>query len=230
MKRRFTMFCPNCGMQIPDNSAFCSNCGAKFDTAPQPPQPIQQVQYSQHNPNPQPEQPQPKKSSSKAVIIIVACVVAFFLLVGAVIGGVILIGVIASAGEDVEDDVDIDVNDDDDDDYKGSYTPIPNYPSGSSGTTALKNELLRDWQRVESNDGTYYTLVLDFSTSDIDYNFKSTYVNETIKTYTYTVIGSNKIMVNGNTYTIKVNDAKTMMTITPALTSTDSSENWFNFN
>lgn len=49
------MFCNNCGNQIPDNSAFCPNCGAAFS---QPQQPVyqqpQQPQYGQ----PQYGQPQ----------------------------------------------------------------------------------------------------------------------------------------------------------------------------
>ncbi len=51
------MFCPNCGSNIPDESAFCPNCGAKiaaFDAAPVSEQPAdqqtdttQQAGYSQ---------------------------------------------------------------------------------------------------------------------------------------------------------------------------------------
>lgn len=29
------MFCPKCGAQIPDGSAFCGSCGEKFNTQPQ---------------------------------------------------------------------------------------------------------------------------------------------------------------------------------------------------
>jgi len=27
------MFCPSCGNEIPDDSTFCSNCGAKIDAS-----------------------------------------------------------------------------------------------------------------------------------------------------------------------------------------------------
>lgn len=39
------MFCPHCGAQLPDGSAFCGNCGSPLSAAPQV------------NPNPMPEQP-----------------------------------------------------------------------------------------------------------------------------------------------------------------------------
>ena len=44
------MFCPNCGTQIPDDSAFCENCGTKIAAAAQqgPQQsPYQQTQAAQ---------------------------------------------------------------------------------------------------------------------------------------------------------------------------------------
>ena len=37
------MFCPNCGTELPDRSAFCSNCGVKIGVA----QPQQSQQYQQ---------------------------------------------------------------------------------------------------------------------------------------------------------------------------------------
>ena len=39
------MFCPHCGAQLPDGSAFCGNCGSPLNAVPQA------------NPNPMPEQP-----------------------------------------------------------------------------------------------------------------------------------------------------------------------------
>lgn len=92
----------------------------------------------------------------------------------------------------------------------------------------LKN---KEWQRVESSEGVYYYLELDFGENDIEYIFDSTYLTDTIAEYDYKVVGANKIKVldHSKTYTITFNDEKTMMTITPALTSTDSSENFFWF-
>jgi uncharacterized membrane protein YvbJ len=54
-------YCPTCGAQLPDNAAFCSNCGARLGIAqPQYQQPqYQQPQYQQ----PQYQQPAPQKKS-----------------------------------------------------------------------------------------------------------------------------------------------------------------------
>ena len=43
------------------------------------------------------------------------------------------------------------------------------------------------------------------------------------------MISGNKLKIDGRdtVYTVEFNDDKTMMTITPALTSTDAYENWF---
>ncbi len=54
------MFCPNCGTQLSDGSAFCGNCGAPLDPQPNPQQPqgnpYQAPQYSQGNPYQAPQQ------------------------------------------------------------------------------------------------------------------------------------------------------------------------------
>ena len=93
----------------------------------------------------------------------------------------------------------------------------------------LQAQLMRDWQRVESGESTYYTLELDFSDDEVDYNFDSFYIDETIATYKYTVISKNQFKIDrGSTvYTVKFNKEKTMMTITPALTSSEDYENWY---
>ena len=71
---------------------------------------------------------------------------------------------------------------------------------------------------------------LDFSKDKIEYNFISGYswLNSTIADYDYKIISPSKIKIKGKTYKIEFNEDKTMMTITPALTSADSSEDWFN--
>ncbi len=100
------------------------------------------------------------------------------------------------------------------------------------GKENLRNELMRDWSRVEEDNGSYYTLVLDFSEDEIEYDFDSLYVDTNIATYKYTVVSSNQFKVDGRStvYTVEFNDDKEMMTVTPALTSTDDYEYWFNFN
>lgn len=98
------------------------------------------------------------------------------------------------------------------------------------GKISLKKQLLRGWERIEKGEsGSLYSLELNFSDKSIDYNFDGGYlVKSKIKTYNYNIVGYNKIKINNTTYTITFNDEKNMMTITPALTSTDSYENWFN--
>ena len=96
------MFCPNCGAQNPDGSAFCQNCGARLAAAQQPQQQYQpQPQYQprqQYQPQPQyqPHQPQyqyqpqaqPKKKGGILKIVLVCVVVAvLFGVVQALLGG-----------------------------------------------------------------------------------------------------------------------------------------------
>ena len=97
--------------------------------------------------------------------------------------------------------------------------------------TNLKKELMRDWENVEGSSGSYYTLKLDFSEDKIKYIFDSYYIYDTIATYKYTVISGNKFKIDGEdtVYSVEFNKDKTMMTIRPALTSSDSVEYWFNF-
>lgn len=99
------------------------------------------------------------------------------------------------------------------------------------GKSNLSSNLLRDWTRVETGDsGSMYELELDFSKDNIEYNFISGYswLNSTIADYEYKIVSPSKIKIKDKTYKIEFNEDKTMMTITPALTSTDDSENWFN--
>lgn len=98
----------------------------------------------------------------------------------------------------------------------------------------LKKQLLRDWEKVEGDDGSYILCILDFSDDEIEYRVETGYrwMDTTIATYEYKVVSGNKIKVNrfGNdweTVEIEFNDDKTMMTVTPALTSVDDEEQWF---
>jgi len=76
-----SMYCQNCGQQIPDNVIFCSHCGARLQNL----QPIQQPVYTQTPPQPPvmnvapPEPPQKptKKWYQKTPIIILALILFF---------------------------------------------------------------------------------------------------------------------------------------------------------
>ena len=82
------MFCPNCGTQVPDGSAFCQNCGANLAAAQQP---VQQPQYQQtQQPQQQypyaPQQAQPKEKSKLPLIVgtVVAAVLLFSVVIPAI--------------------------------------------------------------------------------------------------------------------------------------------------
>ena len=100
----------------------------------------------------------------------------------------------------------------------------------------LKKELQRGWSRVEGDNGAYIECILDFSDDEITYRLETGYrwMDMTVATYDYKVVSGNKIKVlrYGEWDTIKVefNKDKTMMTVTPALTSVDREEYWFHVN
>lgn len=99
------------------------------------------------------------------------------------------------------------------------------------GKASLKKELLRDWMDID--DG--IIKVLDFSDNKVEYRLETGYswMDMTVGKYDYKVVSKNKIKINMfgdkyETYTIEFNDDKNMITVTPAITSVDSKENWFN--
>lgn len=94
----------------------------------------------------------------------------------------------------------------------------------------LKKELQKDWL---DTDGTILK-VLEFSDDEVEYRLETGYgwLDTTLFTEKYKVVSGNKIKVqmfgeNWETYAIEFNDDKTVMTIFPAMTSTDESENWY---
>lgn len=161
------MYCSACGTALPDDSEFCTNCGAKI---------LRAVPASESEAKP--------RGTKKNIAIIAACAVL-------VVGVWLIVNQARKAN--------------------------------------LREQLMRDWSRVENSNGTYYTLELDFSDDSIEYNFDSYFIDRTIETYSYEVISGNRIRIDDRDtlYTIEFNDDKTMMTITPAITSSDASENWF---
>lgn len=94
----------------------------------------------------------------------------------------------------------------------------------------LKKELQKDWL---DTDGTILK-VLEFSDDEVEYRLETGYgwMDTTLFTEKYKVVSGNKIKVqmfgeDWETYAIEFNDDKTVMTIYPAMTSTDESENWY---
>lgn len=100
----------------------------------------------------------------------------------------------------------------------------------------LKKELMRDWEDIEGSNGVYIVRILDFSEDEIEYRLETRYswMDTTVATYKYKVVSGNKIKVSRfggewKTYTIKFSKDKKVMTVSPALTSVDDEERWFNF-
>ena len=66
------MFCPNCGKELPDGSAFCGNCGAQLNASAQQPGPQGGPQQGYQQPGPQggyqqqPQQPQRPSAAATA--------------------------------------------------------------------------------------------------------------------------------------------------------------------
>ena len=96
----------------------------------------------------------------------------------------------------------------------------------------LKKELQKRWIRTEE----YVTTVLDFSDDKIEMVLEPTYYSlptTTLSVGEYKVVSGNKIKLKRTedspweTYTIKFEDEKTFMIISPALTSMKDSEYWY---
>lgn len=101
-------------------------------------------------------------------------------------------------------------------------------------TMSLKQQLMRGWSRAMEDDGVYYTVSLEFNEDTVDYNFSSSLINDTIYTFEYKVVG-NRLLTrfdensDWRSHEVEFDDDKTMMIVYPAITSADSTEDWFNF-
>ena len=99
------------------------------------------------------------------------------------------------------------------------------------GKTSLKNDLVRNWYAIDGS----IIKVLDISNDTIEYRLETGYswLNTTLGTYDWKVTSSNTIKIKRfndiyETFTVEINDQKTILTITPAITSTDPIEVWYN--
>lgn len=94
----------------------------------------------------------------------------------------------------------------------------------------LKKELQKEWL---DTDGSIIK-VLEFTDDEVEYRLETSYswMDTTLFNEKYKVVSGNKIKVQmfgdeWETYTIVFNDEKTVMTISPAMTSPDDSEKWY---
>lgn len=124
------MFCPNCGANLPEGTAFCGNCGTKMNAAPEAatqPTPAAQPAYapqSTYNPAPAagvPTKPAKKKAYLKsiapasvkrnALLVLVTMLVSIALMVGGIVSAItvpffeipFIATAAASTGEDLDD-------------------------------------------------------------------------------------------------------------------------------
>lgn len=100
----------------------------------------------------------------------------------------------------------------------------------STGKASLKKALEKDWYALDGS----LIQVLDIDDDEIVYRLETGYswLDTTVATYDWKPISRNKIKVNrvsgvDETFTIEMNDDKTIFTVTPALTSLDDSETWY---
>lgn len=198
-------YCNNCGKEFFGSPQNCPECGSILEEQKNEPVPNANPSpypypYPQNNIDYAYQPPvQQAKSSKTWIIVVVAVVVA----IAVVVTGAIF---------------------------------VYNYIEKENGKKELGLLLRRDWSRIEESNGVYYTLELDFSESLIKYNFVDEIYglyNETIATYKYEVISPDEILVKrtnsdaGTVYSLRFNDDKTMMIMTPSLTDSEDKEYWY---
>lgn len=94
----------------------------------------------------------------------------------------------------------------------------------------LESDLIGTWYAA----GDSITKVLEIQDGEIEYRAETEFdwLNTTIGVYEWKAISGNKIKIKHDNdvsviYTVKFTDGKTIMTITPAVTSANPSEIWF---
>lgn len=95
----------------------------------------------------------------------------------------------------------------------------------------LQKDLQKEWM---DTDGTILR-VLEFDDGKVEYRLETGYawMDTTLFKGKYKVVSGKKVKIDSfgsgyQTYTVKFNDEKSVMTIMPAVTSADSSEKWYN--
>lgn len=99
-----------------------------------------------------------------------------------------------------------------------------------TGKANLRKDLVKEWCATSDS----IIKVLDISEDEIEYRLETGYrwMDTTLGTYEWKVVSRNKIEMkhsggSSETYTIELNEDKDVLRISPAVTSTDSSETWF---
>jgi uncharacterized Zn finger protein (UPF0148 family) len=94
----------------------------------------------------------------------------------------------------------------------------------------LKKKLVKEWYALDGS----IIKVLDIDDDEMEYRLETGYqwMNTSLGTYDWKPVSGNKIKIKQfgdkyKTYTIELNEDKDMLKISPAITSTDSSETWY---
>lgn len=97
------------------------------------------------------------------------------------------------------------------------------------GKSNTKESIIKDWSRTEISELKITTVdyTLKITEDKIIYGKKTLLSEDTINTYSYEVTSPGKITVAGREYKVDINKDKTMLTISPGLTSGKDSENWY---
>ena len=100
----------------------------------------------------------------------------------------------------------------------------------SAQKSNLKKELEKTWFVTDGE----IIKVLEFSDDKVEYRLETGYVwmDDTLFDEEYKVVSGDKIKIrmfedDWETYTIEFNDGKNSMTVSPAMTSVNNSENWY---
>lgn len=97
------------------------------------------------------------------------------------------------------------------------------------GKSNTKESIIKDWSRTEISELKITTVdyTLKVTEDKIIYGKKTLLSEDTINTYSYEVTVPGKMTVEGREYEVHINKDKTMLTISPGLTSGKDSENWY---
>lgn len=94
----------------------------------------------------------------------------------------------------------------------------------------LKKALVKEWYDVDGS----IIKVLDIDDDEMEYRLETGYrwMDTSLGTYEWKPVGGNKIKIKRfgdkyETYTVELNDNKDVLKISPAITSTASSETWY---
>ena len=96
----------------------------------------------------------------------------------------------------------------------------------------LRTELSRDWTQVGSYSGVTYIIHLNFDADEMTCYYEMGDYTEQIGTCGYQILDESRILLDDTSHTvvtIRFNDNRNMMTLTPGCLQQTGSEEWFNF-